>query len=94
MSSQGIPVLVTTQHRGVFYGRLKKNANRAARSLILDNCRNVLYWSGKGGFLGLAASGPDAGSRLGATAPSVLLHDITSVTECTPAAARALEEWQ
>ena len=86
-------VLVTTEHRGVFFGELSDDQDRAARSLTLKNCRNVIYWSGERGFLGLAAHGPEPDSRIGSTAPDVLLHDVTSVSICTDNAAEAFKSW-
>jgi len=92
--TQKMPVVVTTEHRGVFYGRLDEDADQAARTLTLYGCRNAIYWSGSRGFLGLASHGPEDGSKIGATAPEVLLHDITSVSRCTDAAAAVWEGWE
>lgn len=92
--SDNIPVLVTTQHRGVFFGRVPNDQDLTARTMTLSGCRNAIYWAGSQGFLGLAANGPEEGSRVGATAPTVLLHDITSVSRCTDAAAKAWEDWK
>lgn len=91
------PVLVTTEHRGVFFGRTK--AHPAATTVALEGARNCLYWTSKtGGFLGLAERGPvDAvasgnGSRIGARASGTLtLQGVTSVTEVTEAAAAVWE---
>ncbi len=94
MDAVEIPVLVTTQHRGVFFGWLGANDDRSARSLTLKRCRNAIYWAGSKGFLGLAATGPDNGSKIGSAAPSVLLHDVTSVSVCTDDAAKSWENWQ
>jgi hypothetical protein len=91
----GTPVLVTTQHRGVFFGRLTNyEVEREKRTVTLQNCRNVIYWSGARGFLGLAAHGPENGSRVGSVAPVVLLHDVTSVTLCTDTATKVFDEWK
>lgn len=87
-------VIVTTQHRGVFFGEIDE-AHMGDRSITMRNCRNIIYWSQEtNGFQGLAASGPGKGSKIAAVAPSALLHDITSVTECTEAAAKALRDWK
>lgn len=87
------PVIVTTEFRGVFYGRLSDDQDEAAKSLVLTECRNAIYWSGSRGFLGLASHGPESESKVGTTAPRVLLHGVTSVTDCTEAAAKAWEGW-
>jgi hypothetical protein len=87
------PVIVTTAHRGVFYGCLSDDQDMAAKTLILAGCRNAIYWAGKKGFLGLASDGPDDGSKIGSMAPRVMLHDVTSVSECTETAAEKWESW-
>lgn len=85
-------VLVTTEHRGVFVGELAED-NTAERIAVLDDARNVIYWSGSRGFIGLAVTGPENGSRLGDTAPRIRLHGVTSVVETTDAAEAALRGW-
>lgn len=88
-------VLVTTEHRGVFFGRMEKEGDydRNARRIVLKGCRNVIYWSGSRGFLGLASHGPEKGSKVGSEAPSVELHSVTSVADATPEAAKAFKDW-
>lgn len=84
-----IPVLVTTQHRGVFFGHAD-SAKLADRTLTLERCRCCISWSANvGGFLGLAATGPNRDCKIGTEAPEVLLHDVTSVTKCSGEAAEA-----
>jgi hypothetical protein len=83
-----VPVLVTTKHRGVFFGFVDPD-QKAERTLTLEKARCAIRFGTKDGFLELAKTGPTANSRVGAEAPSVLLHDITSVTDCTEAATKA-----
>ena len=84
-----VPVLVTTQFRGVFFGFVDPS-DKANKSLTLTDCRCCISWaSSVGGFLGLAAKGPDGNCKIGTQAPAVLLHDITSVTDCTESAVEA-----
>lgn len=79
-------VLVTTAHRGVFFGYAK---DYTGKSVELRDARNCLYWSTEQkGFLGLANTGPVRGSKVGPTA-DLLLHDITSVAKVTEAAEKA-----
>lgn len=74
------PVIVTTKHRGVFFGYLKED-DKAPSQLTLTNARNCLYWSADvGGFLGLAAIGPTSGCRIGKKVSELKLYDITSTT--------------
>ena len=82
------PVLVTTEHRGVFFGYTDKIDGE---TITLTNARNCIYWSAAvKGFLGLAATGPDAACRIGPRA-NLTLRAITSVAEVTPAAVQAWE---
>lgn len=79
------PVLVTTAHRGVFFGHATETDGVTIR---LKGARNCLYWSREcGGFMGLASNGPIGDSRVGATA-DIEVRDITSVTEVTASAAK------
>lgn len=87
-----IPVIVTTAHRGVFFGDIEASKLQD-KTVSLRNCRNAIYWSGSRGFLGLASHGPEDGSRIGSTAEAVLLHDVTSVTRCSDRAAKVWREW-
>ena len=82
------PVLVTTAHRGVFFGYATETAGTTIK---LARARNCLYWDvATKGFLGLASKGPTVGCRVGPAA-DIELRDITCVAECTPAAVRAWE---
>jgi len=81
-------VLVTTAHRGVFFGYAN---DTAGATIKLRAARNCLYWgSDNRGFLGLASMGPLKSARVGPAA-DIELRDITCVAECTPAAAEAWE---
>lgn len=83
------PVLVTTAHRGVFFGYAKDTSGAIIK---LRAARNCVYWPAEQkGFLGLASGGPIAGSRIGPAA-DLELRDITSVAVCTPAAVEAWEK--
>ena len=84
-------VIVTTAHRGIFFGQLA--ANEAPESVTLTGCRNVIYFAGQRGFLGLAQVGPAEGSKVGSTAPAVTLYDITSTAECTSDAVATFVGW-
>lgn len=82
------PVLVTTAHRGVFFGYAK---NTTGETIELKRARNCIYWSQEiKGFLGLAATGPNNNCRIGPSA-DITLRNITSVSDVTPAAVIAWE---
>lgn len=87
-----IPVLVTTQHRGVFFGYIDP-AQRQAPHVDMTGVRNCLYWAASvGGFLGLASGGPNKDCRVGARVDGTFTaRDVTSITDCSPAAVKAWE---
>lgn len=82
-------VLVTTAHRGVFFGYASDTDGTTIRLRAAHNC---VYWpASQKGFLGLAVDGPQKGSKIGPAASALELRDITSVAECTPEAVAAWE---
>jgi hypothetical protein len=81
-------VLVTTAHRGVFFGYAKETDGSTIK---LRAARNCIYWpAANKGFLGLASVGPVNGAKIGPAA-DIELRDITCVAECTDAAVTAWE---
>jgi hypothetical protein len=86
----GGAVLVTTAHKGVFFGYLDGPSNE--KTIKLRKVRNCLYWPATvKGFIGLATAGPLAGSRVGPAADWAVLHDITGVFEVT---VEAVGRWE
>ena len=82
------PVLVTTAHRGVFFGYA---THTTGQTILLKRARLCLYWSADcRGFMGLAANGPTANCRIGPPA-DITVRAVTSVTAVTADAARAWE---
>jgi hypothetical protein len=94
--SEQTPVLVTTAHRGVFFGYLMGEPSKA--QVVIDKARNVTYWDASvRSFLGLASSGPSPKCRVSAAAGAAsTLYDITGVFVCTPEAVAKFEQgpWQ
>lgn len=85
-----IPVLVTTIHKGVFFGFLCANADRNAKTVTIERAQMAVYWpSEQRGVLGLAAQGPVPGCKIGPAVPETTLHEVTSVTTTTSEAAEA-----
>lgn len=81
-------VLVTTVHRGVFFGYATDTSGTAIR---LKRARNCIYWSADvKGFLGLAAGGPTASCRIGPPA-DIELRDVTCVAAVGDNAVKAWE---
>ena len=81
-------VLVTTAHRGVFFGYATDTDDAVIK---LRAARNCIYWSKEvKGFLGLAASGPTKSCRIGPSV-DIELRDITCVALCSKEAIVAWE---
>ena len=89
----GSPVVVTTTHRGVFFGYAHDVSGETIR---LERSRLCLYWSADvKGFMGLASTGPSKGCRIGPEA-TITLRNITAVLDATADAVKAWESapWQ
>ena len=87
---QSTAVLVTTVHRGVFFGYATTGVKD--KSITISNARNCVYWSADvKGFLGLAANGPSKSCKIGPKVPKLTLTDVTSVSEVSP---EAVEAWE
>lgn len=93
-----VAVVVCTEKRGVFFGYMPVTAKRTEKGgdLVkvaeLKRARMCTYWSAETkGVLGLAATGPQKGSRIGPAVPSITLRDITCFIDVEPAAAQAWE---
>lgn len=83
------PVIVTTKHRGVFFGYAD---DTDGDPIWLRRARLCVYWSADcKGFMGLAANGPTAGCRIG-PAVDIELREITAVLEVTPEAVKRWEQ--
>jgi hypothetical protein len=86
--TEGRPVLVTTAHRGVFFGYASETSGD---TITLKQARLCVYWSADvRGFMGLAANGPTKSCRIGPPA-DIELRNVTAVVEITPAAREAWE---
>src|SRR5690606_25840637 len=85
----GHPVMVTTQHRGVFAGLL---ADDQGDVVTITDARMCVRWTqAERGIVGLAQQGPGAGCRVSPAAPRLTLRDVTAVFDLTPA---AWDRWQ
>lgn len=84
------PVLVTTEHRGVFFGYLVSEPSK--EQVTLRQARNCSFWSrSMRGFLGLAESGPNHECRVGSPAEELTLYGITSIAKVSNQAVQAWE---
>lgn len=81
-------VIVTTAHRGVFFGYASETGGSTIK---LRAARLCVYWtSDLRGFMGLASHGPSKGCRVGPAA-DIELRDITAVLEVSE---KAIEKWE
>lgn len=84
-----VPVIVTTQHRGVFFGY---GVPSDAATIRIERARMVVYWSADvRGVVGLANTGPTNGCRIGHQAPAITLRDVTAVIEVSDEAVQKFE---
>ena len=87
-TSKETPVVVTTQHRGVFFGYAE---NPKGPTIQLRQARMAVYWSSDlRGVFGLASHGPGAQCKIG-HAVDVELYDVTSVMRCSD---EAVQRWE
>lgn len=86
------PVLVTTEHRGVFFGLLETQDD-AAKTVTLTDAQMAVYWSADvNGVLGLAATGPSKSCRITPRVPRIVLQAVTAVIDATTEAEKAWRE--
>lgn len=89
------PVLVTTLHRGVFFGYLESEdmPKSLPNSITLKKLRNCLTWkSAVKGFIGLAVNGPTKDCKIGPAIEEMVLYDVTSIGNVTEKAAQKWED--
>jgi len=85
----GRPVVVTTAHRGVFFGYATETDGETVK---LKRGRLCVYWSADvKGFMGLAAGGPTSNCRIGPPA-DIELRNVSAVLEVTEEAVKAWEK--
>jgi hypothetical protein len=85
-----VPVVVTTSHRGVFFGHL--HGDRDATTVELTVAQMCIYWSADvKGVMGLASAGPSKSCRVGPPVPRLTLQDVTAVIDVTE---EAEKRWQ
>lgn len=86
-----LPVLVTTEHKGVFFGYL--NSEMLKEKVQLTGARNCTYWDAElRGVFGLASHGPGAKCKIGHLIEEITLFDITSISKCTSVAVEAWDK--
>lgn len=89
MEKQLKPLVVTTEHRGVFFGY---GIPSDAPTIKLEQAQMCIYWPQENkGVIGLAVEGPLKGSRIGPAAKYIILRGVTAVMEATK---EAEERWK
>lgn len=82
------PVLVTTAHKGVFFGYAD---DTSGDTIHLRAGRLCVYWSADlRGFMGLASAGPGPNCKIGPAA-DIEVRAVTSVVEVSP---EAVKKWE
>jgi hypothetical protein len=84
-------IIVTTEHRGVFFAQVDPKADLTAKTLTnLKNCKMAIYWGTTRGLMELAEEGPTNKSRISAPADIPVIHDVTAIFSVT---AKAAKKW-
>lgn len=84
-------ILVTTQHRGVWFAQVPHDKDLTTKTLTnLQNCKMAIYWGTSNGLQQLCDTGPTSDSKISAPANIEVLHDITAVFAVTD---KAAEVW-
>lgn len=81
------PVIVCTEHRGVFFGYATDTTGDA---IHLRSARMAIYFGTQRGVLQLAETGPTSSSKISSRA-DIEVRKITAIFEVTPA---AVEKWE
>lgn len=85
------PVVITTAHRGVFFGFLNEASDDGKKATLAD-AQMCVYWSADvQGVLGLASHGPTRGCRVTRPVPRIEVTDVTATMDATDEAVKA---WQ
>lgn len=84
------PVIVCTEHRGVFFGYA---TDTTGSTILLSRARMAIKWATTRGVMELAEVGPNSNSRLSARA-DIDVRKVTAVFEVTPTATAAWEAHQ
>ena len=81
------PVIVCTEHRGVFYGLASETSGD---TINLKGARMAIYFGTTRGVMELAETGPTSSSKISARA-DIEVRKVTAVLEVTESAAKKWE---
>jgi hypothetical protein len=88
--ADGRPVIVCTEHKGVFFGYAE---DTSGDTIHLKRARMAIYFGTTRGVMELAETGPTSRSKISARA-DIEVRRITAIFEVTPAAVAAWEEFK
>ena len=92
MNGDRVPVVVTTEWRGVFFGYVDAEHDRTLPSIFLTDAHMCIYWSEDvKGVFGLTGTGPIENCRIGPTIPDITLRGVTGVASVR---AEAVIAWE
>ena len=83
-------VILTTEHRGVFFGYVEDDTDLTKTTLGLKDARMAIRWRTSKGIAELAEIGPNSNSLVGSKADVPVIHKITAVFLVTK---EAEEKW-
>lgn len=90
MKTKQQPLVVTTAHKGVFFGYGEPTD---AKTIVLERARMCVYWTDElKGVMGLATTGPKSGCKIGPAVQRITIQDVTAIIEATPEAATNWEK--
>jgi hypothetical protein len=82
------PVIVCTEHRGVFFGY---TSDSSGDTINLRGARMAIYFGTQNGVMQLAETGPTSSSKISARA-DIEVRKVTAIFEVTATAAAAWEK--
>lgn len=86
-------ILITTKHRGVFFGRVFNDEPIDGEHIRnVKDCRMAIHFGTTRGVMQLAETGPTESSRISAKADMPIIRDVTAVITVTDEAAKAWDE--
>lgn len=82
------PVIITTSHRGVFYGHIPATTKISAETVKMKGAKMAIYWGTTKGLFELANTGPTDKSKISLPA-DMEVNAITAIIDVTPEAEAA-----
>lgn len=87
--SKLIPVLITTEYRGVFFGYISED-DITKTSISVKKAKMAINWGTERGVMQLAKEGPTSESKISDDADIPALHKVTAIFHVTE---KAEQKW-